>query len=46
MRLNAAPASFADSIPSIVELPDVGRRMFIISLIMVVLPAPFAPISA
>ncbi len=46
MRLKCLPARGRESILSTRARPEVGRRMFIISLIIVVFPAPFAPTSA
>src|SRR6185295_1012624 len=46
MRWKSCAASLRDGVPSTVISPRSGRRMFINMRMMVVLPAPLAPISA
>src|SRR5262249_25636796 len=46
MRHSSRGAILRESVPRIVALPRVGSMMFISTLIVVVLPAPLAPIKA
>jgi len=46
MRLSWRSEIRRESTPKTVAEPRVGERMFISTLIVVVLPAPFAPINA
>src|SRR3954451_22560883 len=46
MRRNSRGDIFRESVPKTVALPRVGPMIFMSTLIVVVLPAPLAPISA